>query len=52
MGILQQNNPFKFFIFRILAKFRNQETKKKEKKKKRWAKKVLQYKVVYKYTSK
>jgi len=30
MGILQQNNPFNFFIIRILAKFRNQ--KKKEKK--------------------
>ncbi len=47
---MQQNNPFKFFIFRILAKFLNQE-KKKRKEKKRWAK-VLQYKVVCKYTSK
>ncbi len=32
MGILQQNNPFKFFIFRILAKFRNQEKKEKKRK--------------------
>jgi len=30
MGILQQNNPFKFFIIRILAKFRNQEKKEKK----------------------
>jgi hypothetical protein len=32
MGILQQNNPFKFFIFRILPKFRNQEQKEKKRK--------------------